>query len=210
MANRLPLVLNPLGPQEQLRSADNIVLQAAPADDNHAVNKAYVDNGHLVISVNGQTGVVVLDASDVGALPDDTDLTGSQTLDQVTTQGNDSTNDITLGTTQIILDATDGDGTFVGDVAAANFYGNGSTLSNLPVTSVNDMTGDVVIDVDNINAQPRIVISEDAPRDAKNGDLYWDTQEANLYIYYKEGTNSFWVPATPAAAEMTNIDGGTY
>jgi len=47
----------------------------------------------------------------------------SQTLDEVTLKGNNSSQDITLGTTNIILNATSGSGTFVGALEAASIDG---------------------------------------------------------------------------------------
>ena len=47
---------------------------------------------------------------------------------------------------------------------------------------------------------------QDAPADAKAGDLYWDIAEATLYIYYE----NYWVPATPTPSIPSEIDGGVY
>ena len=43
MADRKPTVLNPAGYQENLQDTDNLVVEAAPTSNNHAVNKGYAD-----------------------------------------------------------------------------------------------------------------------------------------------------------------------
>ena len=43
MADRKPTVLNPAGYQENLQDTDNLIVEAAPTTDNHAVNKGYAD-----------------------------------------------------------------------------------------------------------------------------------------------------------------------
>ena len=42
MADRKPTVLNPAGYQENLQDTDNLVVEAAPTADNHAVNRGYL------------------------------------------------------------------------------------------------------------------------------------------------------------------------
>ena len=44
MADRKPTVLNPAGYQENLQDTDNLIVEAAPTADNHAVNKGYADS----------------------------------------------------------------------------------------------------------------------------------------------------------------------
>lgn len=53
------------------------------------------------------------------------------------------------------------------------------------------------------------------PSGAENGDLYWDKDSGTLFIYFNDGVNPNWVPATPVpegsgGSELTEIDGGTY
>ena len=57
-----------------------------------------------------------------------------------------------------------------------------------------------------------VSISEDAPNGAKAGDLYWDTNDATLYIYYVDNGTGYWVPSVPVAGSdsQEDIDGGTY
>ena len=49
MADRKPTVLNPAGYQENLQDTDNLIVEAAPTANNHAVNKEFVDDLKLVI-----------------------------------------------------------------------------------------------------------------------------------------------------------------
>lgn len=59
---------------------------------------------------------------------------------------------------------------------------------------------------------PSVIISDTPPSPAIEGDLYWDTTDAALYVYYNNSGNPMWVPATPVpeAEELTEIDGGVY
>ena len=84
-----------------------------------------------VISVNGQTGTVVLDADDVGALPD--------TYTAPVTSVNAKTGAVTLTASDV--GALSSSTTFV-----SSFNGNtGAVTYSAPVTSVNGSTGAVVI-----------------------------------------------------------------
>ena len=48
-------------------------------------------------------------------------------------------------------------------------------------------------------------IDKDPPQNAQQGDLWWSTIEANLFIYYDEGNNgsSQWVDASPGVDATT-------
>lgn len=82
-------------------------------------------------SVNGQTGTVVLDASDVGALPD--------TYTAPVTSVNTKTGAVTLTASDV--GALSSSTTFV-----SSFNGStGAVTYTAPVTSVNGQTGAVVI-----------------------------------------------------------------
>ena len=90
-----------------------------------------VSGGGAVDSVNGQTGTVVLDASDVGALPD--------TYTAPVTSVNTKTGAVTLTASDV--GALSSSTTFV-----SSFNGNsGAVTYTAPVTSVNNQTGAVVI-----------------------------------------------------------------
>jgi hypothetical protein len=53
-----------------------------------------------------------------------------------------------------------------------------------------------------------VTISDTAPGDSLNGDLWWDSGEpTSLFIYYTDPTSSQWVPATPQT-DSWYINGG--
>ena len=81
-----------------------------------------------VLSVNGMTGAVVLDADDVGALPDTT---------VIPTKTSDLTND----------------SGFITDAGVTSFNGQtGDVTYAAPVTSVNNKTGAVTLDAEDVGA----------------------------------------------------------
>ena len=109
-----------------------------------------------VTSVNGQTGDVVLDAEDVGALPDSytapvTSVNG-MTGDVVIQAGGGAVDSVNGQTGDVVLDAED-----VG--ALPDSY-------TAPVSSVNGQTGDVVLDAEDVGALPD---SYTAPVTSVNG-----------------------------------------
>ena len=98
---------------------------------NYDVAWTTVSGGGAVDSVNGQTGTVVLDADDVGALPD--------TYTAPVTSVNAKTGAVTLTASDV--GALSSSTTFV-----SSFNGNtGAVTYSAPVTSVNGSTGAVVI-----------------------------------------------------------------
>ncbi len=108
-----------------------------------------------------------------------------------------------------------------------------------PVQSVNGKTGTVVLslpdldDVEFANAlvdkdvltynastqkwnavQPEdggtaVEMRATPPSPATPGMMYWDTDNASLFIYYTDDNSSQWVPATPVP-NAEEVDGGTY
>jgi len=62
------------------------------------------------------------------------------------------------------------------------------------------------------SSEQTVIISDTAPNPATEGQLYWDTTDATLYVYYDNGGSGVWVPATPVpeAPDLTEIDGGIY
>ena len=102
-----------------------------------------------VDSVNGQTGTVVLDASDVGALPD----TYAAPVDSVNGQ-----------TGVVVLDA--GDVGALPDTYAA------------PVDSVNGHTGVVVLDAGDVGALPDTTVIPDSTSDLVNDSGFVDAAGA--------------------------------
>lgn len=110
--------------------------------------------GGAVSSVNGQTGAVVLDAEDVGALPDDTvipsktsDLTNDSnfiTAAQAPVQSvNGQTGAVSLPIPTVPTDVSD----FNNDAGYI-------TSADIPVTSVNTKTGAVVLGASDVGALP--------------------------------------------------------
>ena len=107
--------------------------------------------GGAVESVNGQTGVVVLDAADVGALPDD--------YTPPVTSVNGQTGAVVLGKSNVGLANVDN----VRQYSATN-------PPPYPVTSVNGQTGAVVLDADDVGALP-----DTTPIPTKTSDLTNDS-----------------------------------
>ena len=104
---------------------------AKASGTNYDVAWTTVSGGGAVDSVNGQTGTVVLDADDVGALPD--------TYTAPVTSVNTKTGAVTLTASDV--GALSSSTTFV-----SSFNGNtGAVTYTAPVTSVNTQTGAVVI-----------------------------------------------------------------
>ena len=104
---------------------------AKVSSTNYDVAWTTVSGGGAVDSVNGQTGTVVLDADDVGALPD--------TYTAPVTSVNAKTGAVTLTASDV--GALSSSTTFV-----SSFNGStGAVTYTAPVTSVNGATGAVVI-----------------------------------------------------------------
>lgn len=104
--------------------------------------------GGAVASVNGQTGAVVLDADDVGALPDSTTYvssfngsTGAVTYTAPVTSVNTKTGAVILSASDVgaLPDSTTYVSSFNGSTGAVTY--------TAPVTSVNGNTGDVTVTV---------------------------------------------------------------
>ena len=113
--------------------------------------------GGAVQSVNGKTGAVVLDADDVGALPDDytppvtsvNGQTGAVTVSVPVQSVNGKTG-------AVVLDADDV-GALPDDYTPPVTSVNGQTGAvtvSVPVQSVNGKTGAVVLDADDVGALP--------------------------------------------------------
>lgn len=107
--------------------------------------------GGAVNSVNGQTGDVVLDAADVGALPD------TYTPTFPVTSVNSKTGAVVLDKTDIGL----------GNVANVAQY-SASNPPPYPVASVNSQTGDVVLDASDVGALPDSTTIPSATSDLTN------------------------------------------
>lgn len=141
-----------MSPAAELTTSDELPIYDVSAQGNYKVTVQDVLDlaaAAPVSSVNGQTGAVVLDASDVGALPDTTTIP-SDTADLTNTAGfvdaagaaaaapvqsvNGQTGAVVLGKSDVGLSSVDN----VQQYSASN-------PPPYPVTSVNGQTGDVVI-----------------------------------------------------------------
>ena len=59
----------------------------------------------------------------------------------------------------------------------------------------------------------QVVVSDTPPDDAEEGDLYWDTGDARMFIYVTSTGVANWVPTTPVpdgGNGVIDIDGGIY
>ena len=102
--------------------------------------------------------------------------------------GDNMTGNLTLDTDKITLNKS-GTGSFVGKITAA------STEESDSGTTV--VTKDyLATTIDNISD---VVISETAPADPSEGDLWWNsnTDSGKLYIYYVDADSSQWVETSP-------------
>ena len=52
-------------------------------------------------------------------------------------------------------------------------------------------------------------VSTTPPATPSDGDTYWDSEEANAYIYYNDGSSSQWVPLVPSTPPKNATGGGT-
>lgn len=124
MATIRPKVLSTSGHDELLLDADNLKLAAAPTLNEHGTNKAYVDTS-VATEATARTNADNTLQSNIDAL--DTDLQGQiDTINgDITTiegayvrdTGDNMTGDLTLGTTQVVLNATTGAATFANGAA---------------------------------------------------------------------------------------------
>ena len=48
---------------------------------------------------------------------------------------------------------------------------------------------------------PRVTISENAPSNPQEGDLWWDEDNGNLAVYYNDGDSNQWISAINAGAQ---------
>ena len=133
----------------EVEGVDELAIYDNSLQGNYKVSVSDVLAQAAVQSVNGQTGAVVLDAADVGALPDTTAIP-SDTSDLTNTAGfvdaagaaaaapvqsvNSQTGAVVLGKSDVGLGSVDN----VQQYSASN-------PPPYPVTSVNGQTGDVVI-----------------------------------------------------------------
>ena len=70
-----------------------------------------------------------------------------------------------------------------GIVTAYKFYGDGSALTGISGGGAASVT-----------------VSESAPGSPSNGDLWWDSDVGELYIYYTDGDSNQWVETSGGSA----------
>mgnify|MGYP000338269671 CR=1 FL=1 len=90
------------------------------------------------------------------------------------------------------LQTTSGGVSVSGNVSASSFSGDGSSLTNLPAAPV--------------------PTSDNPPSSPSDGQLWWDSSDGNLYIYFQDSNSSQWVTATslPSTVPAQAIpNGGT-
>lgn len=141
-----------MSPAAEVTTSDELPIYDVSAQGNYKVTVQDVLDlaaAAPVSSVNGQTGAVVLDAGDVGALPDTT-VIPSDTSDLTNTAGfvdaagaaaAAPVQSVNSQTGAVVLDKSD---VGLGSVDNVQQY-SASNPPPYPVTSVNGQTGDVVI-----------------------------------------------------------------
>ena len=88
-------------------------------------------------------------------------------------------------------------------IAGANYGTSGQVLAsqgnNLPPQWVNASAGQKG---DKGSGGAQVTISENAPAaaDSSVGDLWWDSDDSDLHVYYNDGTSSQWVSVTNSGA----------
>ena len=148
-----------------------------PGDNISELNN---DEGYItaaeapVQSVNGKTGVVVLDAADVGALAPG---------DPVSLLDNDAEY-VSLGDPVSGLDND------------AKYLSEGDDISELN----NDVPYLIASDLPPFpDQEPPVIISDTPPTgtDAAEGNLWFNSNDGRTYVYYKDGDSSQWIDASP-------------
>ena len=144
--------------------------------------------GGSVISVNGMQGAVVLDAADVGALPDSTsiptdtaDLTnGAGFVTAAGAAAASPVQSVNGQTGTVVLDADDvgalPDSTSIPTDTAdltngAGFVTAAGAAAAAPVQSVNGQTGTVVLDADDVGALPDTYVAPVTSVNGQTGDV---------------------------------------
>jgi hypothetical protein len=114
-----------------------------------------------------------------------------------------------------------GDGNFVGIVTAISFYGDGSNLTGISAgigteDSINT-TGIITAssfygdgsNLTGVNAVARVTVSQTAPPSPTEGDLWYHTTQARLFVYYTDINSSQWVDAAPFNLEQGGGSGAS-
>ena len=72
----------------------------------------------------------------------------------------------------------------------------GTNVTISPTTGI----GDVTINATGGGGGASVTIGDTAPANPSEGDLWWNSADARMYVYYNDGSSSQWVPSSPAAA----------
>lgn len=155
--------------------------------------------GGNVDSVNGQVGVVVLDATDVGAVaPGDnvSDLAndaGYITSAQAPVQPGDIP---TVGAGVITLESY-GEGAGADSTFQMNQILNQTiTLPQIRYTDLSDLPA----------AASSVTTSDTAPSNPSDGDLWYRSTDGRTYVYYDDGSSAQWVDASPAGVPASVLE----
>lgn len=74
------------------------------------------------------------------------------------------------------------------------------TAGDLFVVQRNNQSFKLDADALKQNIGNRVVVNSIPPQNPKQGDLWWNTIEANLFIWYADGSSQQWVDASPGLA----------
>jgi hypothetical protein len=95
-----------------------------------------------------------------------------------------------------ILSQLSGDLTSAGLIPADRLIDSGvtaGTYTNATVTVYAKVRVTVIANGEEAGAS--VTISETPPEDAEPGDLWWNSSDANMYVFYDDGDNTQWVTA---------------
>ena len=119
---------------------------------------------------------------------------------------------------QLALTAEEGDVAIRSDESKTYIH-NGGTAATMAdwseisasagVLSVNGYTGTVVLDAEDVGAAMQTPTQDAAPSSPVDGDLWWDSINGKLKIYYHDGDSGQWVDASPASAGVSELNGLT-
>ena len=103
--------------------------------------------------------------------------------------GINTTSNVGIGTTNVsVVDSSNTATLAVGIVTAHKLFGDGSNLTGVGGT---------------------VVISTSAPSSADVGDLWWDSDDGDLLVYFNDGSGSQWVSTNSGSAGAQGAAGAT-
>ena len=104
---------------------------------------------------------------------------------------------------------------------------SGTLDERYPLKSGDTFTGEMILSGDPVNALGAVpkqyvdnsiaaidlpaenAVGANPPANPGSGDLWWSTEDGNLYIYYQDADSSQWVASKPDYEAATGIDGLT-